>query len=248
MPRRLFAACCPGLLALGLLLPGAVTAAPLRAIIMQSWTLPLADIPRGQPEQGLIPDLYRLISREAGVELQLTVVPRARIDMTLQQGKADLLCYSSPEWMQAPYRFIWSLPFMTQRNLLVGRQHYADFKGLTELQGEPVGMVLGYSYAELQPLIEAGRLQRQDARSQQLALEMLRAKRFDYAVSNDLSLRWFNHLNPEQQPLVELELIREEPVACLVRDDPALPSMRLLRSMVRLQQRGEFERLLQRYR
>ncbi|VXC47553.1 hypothetical protein PSEUDO8AS_90056 [Pseudomonas sp. 8AS] len=39
-----------------------------------------------------------------------------------------------------------------------------------------------------------------------------------------------------------------DPVACLVRNEPDVPTMRLLRALVRMKQDGEFEAILARYR
>lgn len=228
--------------------PGMASTAPLRSAILESWIMPLADMTNGAPERGLIPDLYRLIAAESQTPIELISIPRARIDMALDKAQVDILCYASPNWLHAPYHFIWSLPFMTQRDLLVGRERYPGFDGIESLSGTQLGTVLGYRYPSLKELLGSGKLQRVDSRSQHQVLEMLRAQRLDYGVSNELSLHWFNRQSPAKPPLIALEAIQEESIACLVRDDPQVPAQRVLRAMVRLQQRGEFNRLLQRYR
>ena len=222
--------------------------APLRSAILESWTMPLTDASDGAPERGLIPDLYRLIAAESQTPIELITLPRARIEMALDKAQVDILCYSSPNWLNAPYHFIWTLPFMTQRDLLVGRERYPGFNGIESLSGAQLGTVLGYHYPSLQGLLGSGKLQRVDIRSQHQVLEMLRAQRLDYGISNELSLHWFNRQSPAKPALIALEVIQEESIACLVRDDPQVPAQKVLRAMIRLQQRGEFNRLLQRYR
>lgn len=239
---------CLSLMAACLLQPAQASAEPIRGAILQSWIMPLADMPNGAPQRGLIPDLYRLIAAESQTPINLITLPRARIDLALDKAQVDILCYASPNWLNAPYQFIWSLPFMTQRDLLVGREHYPGFNGIESLSGTKLGTVLGYHYPSLQGLLDNGELQRVDSRSQHQVLEMLRARRLDYGISNELSLHWLNRQSPAKPALIALQTVQEEAIACLVRDDPKVPSQKILRAMVRLQQRGEFEALLQHYR
>ncbi len=239
---------CLSLMAACLMQPAQASAEPIRGAILQSWIMPLADMPNGAPERGLIPDLYRLIAAESQTPIEQISIPRARIDLALNKAQVDILCYASPNWLNAPYQFVWSLPFMTQRDLLVGRERYPGFNGIESLSGAQLGTVLGYHYPSLQGLLGSGKLQRVDSRSQHQVLEMLRAQRLDYGISNELSLDWFNRQSPAEPALIALEAIQEESIACLVRDDPQVPAQKVLRAMVRLQQRGEFNRLLQRYR
>lgn len=239
---------CLSLMAACLMQPAQASAEPIRGAILQSWIMPLADMPNGAPERGLIPDLYRLIAAESQTPIEQISIPRARIDLALNKAQVDILCYASPNWLNAPYQFVWSLPFMTQRDLLVGRERYPGFNGIESLSGAQLGTVLGYHYPSLQGLLGSGKLQRVDSRSQHQVLEMLRAQRLDYGIGNELSLDWFNRQSPAEPALIALEAIQEESIACLVRDDPQVPAQKVLRAMVRLQQRGEFNRLLQRYR
>ena len=239
---------CLSLMAACLLQPAQARAEPIRGAVLESWIMPLADISSGALERGLIPDLYHLIAAESQTHIELISMPRARIEMALKKAQVDILCYASPNWLDAPYHFIWSLPFMTQRDLLVGRERYPGFNGIESIFGTKLGTVLGYHYPSLQELLDNGQLQRVDSRSQHQVLEMLRAQRLDYGISNELSLHWFNRQSPEKPALIALQTVQEEAIACLVRDDPQVPAQKVLRAMVRLQQRDEFNRLLQRYR
>ena len=93
-----------------------------------------------------------------------------------------------------------------------------------------------------------GQLQREDARTQDLALLKLSAHRYRYAISNELSLHWFNRQQPTGQKLHILSEIASDPIACIIRDAPDVPTTALLRAMVQMKQAGEFDELLARYR
>lgn len=135
---------------------------------------------------------------------------------------------------------------MVQRDLLVGRSQQQV--QLSRMQGETIGTVLGFTYPGLAPLFASGQLQRDDARTQELALAKLQARRYDYAISNELTLQWFNRQQPAGDKLQPLQEVAADLVACIVRDEPDVPTMPLLRALVQMKQAGEFEQILARYR
>lgn len=134
-----------------------------------------------------------------------------------------------------------------QRDLLVGRPGVSPPMSLGQLPTQTLGTVLGYTYPSLQPLLEQGRLQREDSRNQLLVLQKLQAGRYHYAVSNQLSLQWFNRSQPNGQRLQALTVLDEQELGCMVRNDPAIPTQGLLRALARMKQSGEIERIVQRY-
>lgn len=107
--------------------------------------------------------------------------------------------------------------------------------------------MLGFTYPGLQPLLDQGRLQREDSRNQLLVLQKLQAGRYRHAVSNQLSLQWFNRGLPDGQRLQALTVLDEQQLGCMVRNDPALPTQALLRALARMKQSGQIERIVQRY-
>ena len=79
-------------------------------------------------------------------------------------------------------------------------------------------------------------------------LQKLLAGRYRYAVSNELALSWFNRNLPDQDRLASVGTLEEEPVGCLIRNDPSLPTQRILRTLVQMKESGEIEEILARYR
>lgn len=136
---------------------------------------------------------------------------------------------------------------MVQRDMIVARDAEPGFT-LEHLRGERLGTVLGFSYASLEPLLASGEIHREDARTQALVLEKLEAGRYHYAISNDLSLNWFNRHQPQEKRLHALAEIGAAPVGCVVRDAPDVPTQALLRALVRMKEDGEFDAILARYR
>lgn len=239
-------------LLLTLLLPtlSAVTSASERTIrfsINDSWAMPMARIEQGRAVEGFLVDLQQRMAAKIGRKADMLVMPGLRVEHAMASGEIDVRCYVSPNWINADhYRFIWSLPFMTQRDLLLGKR--AEQLQPEALHGERLGTVLGFTYPRLDPLFNSGQIQREDSRTQDQVLHKLSAGRYRYAISNELSLSWFNRHQPPGQKLYALSEVAADPVSCMVRDAPDVPTMALLRAMVQMKQAGEFDALLARYR
>ncbi|KIY38023.1 amino acid ABC transporter substrate-binding protein [Pseudomonas sp. 10-1B] len=220
----------------------------LRFSVTESWSMPLVRIEGDQPVEGLLYDLMQALAKEVGVYPQYHVMPRLRLQEAMDNGDIDVRCHVSTQWFNdRPGDFVWSIPLIRQRDVLVGRVGDSTPKPPEQLPPQAIGTVLGYTYSTLQPLLDQGRLRREDSRNQLLVLQKLQAGRYRHAVSNQLSLQWFNQGLPAQQQLQALAVLEEQDLGCMVRNDPAIPTQGLLRALVRMKQSGELERILQRY-
>jgi polar amino acid transport system substrate-binding protein len=236
------------LLALLLLCTGALaTERPLRFSVSESWGMPMIRYEQGQATGGILYDLQVRLAQKVGRRAELMVMPRLRVQQMLVRGEIDVRCYVNPAWLQeSPHQYIWSLPFMVQRDLIVTR---ATEPALPERpDGELLGTVLGFKYPRLEPLFASGQLQRDDARTQELVLEKLEARRYRYAVSNQMTLDWYNSRQPVPRKLKAIDEVASDLVACIVRNEPDVPTQQLLRAMVQMKQDGEFDAILARYR
>ena len=221
---------------------------PLRFAISEGWAMPMINIQDGRATGGILYDLQMRMAEKVGRAADLLVMPRLRVQQMMTRGEIDVRCYVNPDWLQeSHHQYAWSIPFMTQRDLLVSRFEQVSPQ-LEELQGERIGTVLGFTYPRMQPLFVSGELKREDARNQELVLAKLDAGRYHYAVSNELSLEWFNRQQPVDRKLYPILELAADPISCIVRDEPDVPSMGLLRALVQMKQAGEFEAILARYR
>ncbi|HDS1699459.1 MULTISPECIES: ABC transporter substrate-binding protein [unclassified Pseudomonas] len=220
----------------------------LRFSVAESWSMPLVRIEDDQPVEGLLHDLMQAVAREVGVRPEFHVMARLRLEEAMSSGDIDVRCYVSTQWLNdRPRDFVWSIPLIHQRDVLVGRAGDSTPTPPERLPPQAIGTVLGYTYSTLQPLLDNGQLHREDSRSQLLVLQKLQAGRYRHAVSNQLSLQWFNQGLPAEQQLQTLAVLDEQDLGCMVRNDPAIPTQGLLRALVRMKQSGEIERILQRY-
>jgi polar amino acid transport system substrate-binding protein len=221
---------------------------PLRFAISDSWAMPMVNIENGVATGGILYDLQLRLAEKVGRQADLLVLPRLRVAQLMTRSQIDVRCYVNPDWLKdSHHQYTWSIPFMTQRDLLVSRLEQSAVDP-QELQGERIGTVLGFVYPTLEPLFASGQLKREDARTQDQVLAKLAAGRYSYAVSNELSLHWRNKNQPADKQLHPVSELAANPVSCIVRDQPDVPNMALLRAMVQMKQAGEFEEILARYR
>ncbi|MDZ3993075.1 substrate-binding periplasmic protein [Pseudomonas sp. Teo4] len=220
----------------------------LRFSVAESWSMPLIRTEDGQPVEGLLYDLMQAMAREAGARPEYHMLARLRLQQAMDDGDIDVRCYVSTQWFNdRPGNFVWSIPLFVQRDLLVARPADSAPTRPEQLPPQAIGTVLGYTYTTLEPLFATGKLHREDSRNQELALQKLEIGRYRHAVSNQLSLGWFNQRLPAEQRLQAVAVLEEQSLGCMVRNDPAIPTQAALRALVRLKQSGAIEQITRRY-
>ncbi|RON67385.1 ABC transporter substrate-binding protein [Pseudomonas fluorescens] len=233
---------------LGISLSVAAAEPPLRFAVADSWAMPMVQLERGRPTQGILYDIMLSLATQVGVPAQFNVLPRTRIQSAMEHGEIDVRCYAAQSWLpNQSGDYIWSIPLLFQRDLLIARRDQPASADPATLPLQSIGTVLGYTYPTLQPLFDANQLQREDARNQEQVLEKLLAGRYRYAVSNQWTLDWFNQRLPPEQQLQGVAVLQEQNVGCYVRNDPKVPVQRILRTLLRMKMSGEIDEIIRLY-
>ena len=233
---------------LGISLSAMASQPPLRFAVADSWAMPMVQIERGRPTQGILYDMMLSLATQVGVPAQFHVLPRARVQNAMEHGEVDVRCYAAQSWLpNLSGDYIWSLPLFFQRDLLISRQGSPVQSDPAHLPRQSIGTVLGYSYPTLQPIFDADRLWREDARNQEQVLDKLLAGRYRYAVSNQWTLDWFNQRLLPGQQLQAVAVLQEQKVGCYVRNDPNVPVQRILRTLLRMKMSGEIDDIIRLY-
>ena len=229
-------------------LSGAAADAPLRFVVPDSWTMPMVQLERGRPTQGILYDVMLSLATQVGVPAEFHVMPRARVQSAMEHGEVDVRCYAAQSWLpNQSGDYIWSIPLWAQPDVLLSRPDPITAVEPPNLPRQSIGTARGYIYPTLQPLFDSDHLQREDARNQEQVLEKLLAGRYRYAVSNRWTMDWFNQrLLPEQQ-LQSVAVLQEQRVGCYVRNDPKVPVQRILRTLLRMKMSGEIDDIIRLY-
>lgn len=221
---------------------------PLRFSVAESWSMPLIQLEDYQPTSGILFDIMQSLSRQVGREPEYHVLPRLRVQAALERGEVDIRCYAAQAWVpHLSGDYFWSLPILYQRDLLIASAETAAGPYPGQFDNETIGTVLGYNYPDLQYLFDNHQLIREDARNQEQTLRKLVAGRYNYAVSSQLVLDWLNRELPARQRLKAISLIGEQPAGCIIRNDPGLPTQKILRTLVRMRVSGEIQQIIDRY-
>ncbi|EJZ57448.1 Bacterial extracellular solute-binding protein [Pseudomonas fluorescens R124] len=233
---------------LGISLSVSASVPPLRFVVADSWAMPMVQIDHGRPTQGILHDIMLSLATQVGVPAEFHVLPRTRVQSAMERGEVDVRCYAAQSWLpNQSGDYIWSIPLLFQRDLLISRQDQPPRVDPANLARQSIGTVLGYTYPTLQPLFDADRLQRDDARNQEQVLEKLLAGRYRYAVSNQWTLDWFNQRLLPAQQLHGVAVLQEQQVGCYVRNDPQVPVQRILRTLLRMKMSGEIDDIIRLY-
>ncbi|AIS13980.1 amino acid ABC transporter substrate-binding protein [Pseudomonas chlororaphis subsp. aurantiaca] len=217
----------------------------LRFSIPDSWAMPVVQIERGRPTQGILHDMMASLATQVGTPAEFHVLARARVQAAMDHGEIDVRCYAAQSWLpNQAGDYVWSIPLFIQRDLLISREQPTLPVNPKDLPTQPIGTVLSYIYPSLQPLFDSHQLLRDDARNQEQVLQKLWAGRYRYAVSNQWTLDWFNQTLPPEQQLHSVAILQEQAVGCVIRNDPALPVQRVLRTLLRMKMSGEIDDLI----
>jgi polar amino acid transport system substrate-binding protein len=238
------------LLCVLLLLSRTATAAgpTLRFSVAESWSMPLMLIENHQPVSGILYEIMQSLARQVGLEAEYHVLPRLRVQTALARGEVDIRCYAAQAWVpNISGDYLWSLPILIQRDLLIASAQTAAGAYPDQFDNETIGTVLGYNYPALTRLFDNHQLVREDARSEETSLRKLIAGRYNYAVGSERVLSWINRGLPGSRRLKPIAVISEQAAGCILRNDPALPVQRILRTLVRMRVSGEIDRIIERY-
>ncbi|WP_426113285.1 substrate-binding periplasmic protein [Pseudomonas sp. DSP3-2-2] len=222
---------------------------PLRFSIADSWSMPLVNIVNNQPNDGILFDIMQSLAAQVGRRAEYHVLPRLRIQAALERGEVNVRCYATQAWTPGlSGDYTWSVPILIQRDVLVAANQDRSITGPAQLAPRQViGTVLGYRYPVLQPFFDRQQLIREDARNQDQVLKKLAVGRYQYAVASQLALDWYNRIHPGNPPLRTVAHLTEQPVGCIVRNDPDIPVQPLLRVLVRMSVSGELQRIIDKY-
>ncbi|MDR7336044.1 hypothetical protein [Roseateles asaccharophilus] len=171
-----------------------LSAALLASPVLASTTLPALNsysqppfvLPTADPTAGLAAAFVGLLNEQLapGSQLQLENLPRRRLELELtNRGFSGIALFLAPEFLAAPVQQggAWSIPVMVDENLLVSVRPL-KLSTLDDLRGLRLGGIAGHIYRQLVPLIDDGRLEREDAVDHIANLKKLCLGRIDVIV------------------------------------------------------------------
>lgn len=168
--------------------------------------------------QGIYADMIEYLNRKklGDLSFKLVYLPRKRLQMQIENGELDgIVIGMMPRWFDdaGQKKYLWTPPFALDRYVIVlpPGQTYSD-KTPGALSGRSLGMVLGYSYPDLNGWVRRQGLVRSDAVSDEHNLEKLRLHRVDSVAAAESVVRYYMkvHAMRGQFQLHELPSLQTE--------------------------------------
>lgn len=237
---------------------GALVALPLAALASPpAWRVAVSHA-NGEPfvlydqngrfRGGVAKDIIDDLARTLAASPEYLNLPRARVVPELLRGGIDAACFIAPAWVERPGRLHWSPPLFRIRQVVVSPPGASPVRQPEDLFGKRLGVMLNYTYPELQPFFLDGRIQRADAPSVTSNLAKLRRGRIDAVLEIDLTILYLQAHGQLQQNLhVDALWGESNPVHCAFSPTFVERHRSWRRQLEALVESGQVEAWLDRY-
>ena len=220
----------------------------IRAVVSDSNTAPYAFFSvDGKLSGGISKHVLDEVAKRLRGQIDYLNVPRARVEPWVSQGKADVACFLSPDWVADAAQFDWTVPLFYTQQLVIRREDSAPISALMDLYRKRVGTNHGFRYPELDAAFASEQLIRDDAHSLVSNLQRLAQGRLDAVMTVDLT---YYDLMKNQRFDVKFAAdplwAKPSAVFCAVSQSSA-HRMSLLQAFSRLTSEGFFDAELKQY-
>lgn len=199
--------------------------------------------------RGIYQDILDELAELTGDRFDVQYLPYPRIGLLFEDGQLDIEPGVYPGWTQGRATpGLFSAPFGKVVDVLVFAPDKAfPVREPEDLRGKSVGMVRGYAYPELAPLIESGQLDRRNGLNEQQLLSMLARSRFDQIIVNKAVAQYNLMAIPEYKRLQIGDVISSYDVSMRVHPRHAAWLESLDEAIMQLKQQGVIDRIYARY-
>lgn len=184
------------LLAAGALGAAGCAAQEMIFIAPTNHVMPLVELQQGQLSSGILKDVGDALALRLGRHASYLVLPSKRVPLALHEGKADVLCYVMPGWIEGD--FAWTQAFIPDDGIVVAVPGAPVLATLQDLADTPVGTVAGYVYPRVVAAL-GPRFHRSDAPAMQNNFDKLLAGRTQYAITEQISYLYYQRHHPESR-------------------------------------------------
>ncbi|MBE0366095.1 polar amino acid transport system substrate-binding protein [Pseudoalteromonas ulvae UL12] len=157
-------------------------------------------------EKGLYYDLATYLNiKQKKYEFRTVFVPRKRLDRYLSNKKLDgLVIGVSPMWFNDKNEtvYLWSDSFYQDRDLVISStKKPIDYQEPNSLLNTRIAGVRGFKYFGIDPLVNSGKVVREDTVGEYEVVEMVLKNRADAGIVSESTLLYLNARNDWQGQL-----------------------------------------------
>ncbi|KAB1441896.1 substrate-binding periplasmic protein [Pseudodesulfovibrio senegalensis] len=157
------------------------------ALFARGWE-PFEMIEDGVPA-GAAPDiLAAILPQDFTMEIKPDPAPRKALYATEGVMHTRL---EAAEWLSPDNDFLLSVPVLPIRTVLYSPvEAPVEYDGPETAAGKTIGCIKGYKYPALEPLFATGKATRYDVNSVHILLRMVKNRRIDAAMLDDINAKW----------------------------------------------------------
>ncbi|MBI3286081.1 MAG: transporter substrate-binding domain-containing protein [Burkholderiales bacterium] len=226
-------------------------AADLRVAVTENLDYPLNIFDKDrQLKGGLLKEFTDNIAGHIGAKPVYRLYSRRRVDAAVIGGDSDLLCYTSPKWMETPQAVAWTIPAMPQvERVVVLRGSPLPEAFQQDLKGKRIAVQIGYHYALIQALFDSGQARRMDMTDVPGMFRLLERGGADALISSESEIEGYFKNFPDKRHLYQASKkpfsIVQTQCALSYRSRWKLAPVN--RAIQRMQESGELEKMMRDY-
>jgi ABC-type amino acid transport substrate-binding protein len=232
---------------IGVLAPLSCVAEDIVFGVSTGSAMPMTEFRDGALTSGLLKDFGDALARELQATPRYITFPRKRVESALISKQVDLICDLRPEWLDRK-DWVWTETVFTNNQTIASRKDTPPLPHLKALAYQRVGSLLGYRYVEMETALEKAFL-RDDALSDDINLNKLLTRRFDYMLTNSLYFDYQRKVHAERLQLNPVSYkITSFDTYCALPQQGKWSAVRVNRAIQALKSRGEIQAILSHYR
>lgn len=147
------------------------------------------------PATGILVDVFKTVVEPIGYEAVVKFLPNKRGWDMLDDGRVDVHV-KAREWVSNPDNYMWTDSFLESEDVLVYPSNSSLSADPKTLQGKRIATLSGFTYPSLEPHFKWKRIERIDAPTPRVMLELVARGRVDAAVINRHVALWLIRTTP----------------------------------------------------
>lgn len=199
---------------------------------------------------GLLKDFGDQIAKKLAVPAVYALYSRRRIELVVQLGEADILCYSSPAWSDQPKDLHWTIPTFPQVERVVVMNDKPGVENFTtQLEGKRLVLQLGYHYPQIANQLNEGKIRRIDLTDVPSMFRLLALGGADAMVSSESEIEGYFKNFPEKRSLYKVSKTAFSVVQtqCALSQKSVWKLDQINAAIQSLQDSGEIEKMMRKY-
>jgi polar amino acid transport system substrate-binding protein len=209
-----------------------------------SQSMPLVQFEKGKLSGGILRDLGIALSRRLGRTPQFINVSADGSAAVLADGRADGLCFVLPTWLDGDFN--WTVPFMSDNEMVVSRVGARPIRSLTDLRNRPVGAVHSYRYPRIDQVL-GEQFRRADYQTIDENIRKLLDGAVQHALLSKSAVEYHNFIRKAAPLRIDLTIAAFE-AQCAFSKKSEIAFADIDRAFNMMIKDGTIERIIARYR